>query len=586
MNAATDRRLRRLALVAAPIMLLLSVSYAIAGGIALGRIISIAVPVGSFIATGLLAWELRPANRMGRLMVAAGACYALALIRGLPWPELAPIGLVGGTAADVLLGYLILAFPSGQLRTPVSRWLIGLIGLVLIAQRTLTLAALDPATIGLDYENPYRVIQDPSAAATIFMVQAVIDLLIVLAYMGLVVVRWLRASAAARRALSPVAIAAVVLLLAMITSTISSVSDLPFELKVWFSRSQDFARATIPVGFLVGLLRIRVRRGAVADLVLELGRTPTPAGLRDALAKALGDPTLDVAYWSPAVDGYIDSEGSPVAIPAEESGRGVALLARGGEPLAAILHDPALLDDPGLVASVASALRLAVENERLQAEVVAQLDEVRASRTRIVEAGDAERKRVERDLHDGAQQRLVSLAIALRLARSKLGGAEDAGVRLSLEQASEDARAALSELRELARGIHPQILTSAGLGAAVESLADHSPVDVSVEVDRGRYPPAVEQTAYYVVSEALANIAKYAHATHAAVRTDWNAGALTVEVADDGVGGADPDAGTGLRGLADRLAAIDGTIEITSSARGGTRILARIPTAAPMPLPG
>lgn len=586
LNIATDRRLRRLALVAATIVLVLSVSYAIAGGIALGRIISIAVPVASFIATGLLAWELRPANRMGRLMVATGAFYALALIRGLPWPALAPIGLVGGTAADVLLGYLILAFPSGQLRTPVSRWLIGLIGLVLIAQRTLTLAALDPATIGLAYENPYHVIQDPSAAATIFTVQAFIDLLVVLAYMGLVVVRWLRASAAARRALSPVAIAAVVLLLAMITSTLSSVSDLPFDLKVWFSRSQDFARAAIPVGFLVGLLRVRVRRGAVADLVLELGRMPTPAGLRAALAKALGDPTLDVAYWSPAVDAYVDSNRAPVVMPTAESGRAVALLARGGEPHAAILHDPALLEDPGLMASVASAMRLAVENERLQAEVVAQLDEVRASRTRIVEAGDAERKRVERDLHDGAQQRLVSLALALRLASSKLDGAEDAGVRLSLGQASDDARAALSELRELARGIHPQILTSAGLAAAVESLADHSPIDVSVAVDGARYPPAVERTAYYVVSEALANVAKYAHATHAAVRTDWGGGALTVEIADDGVGGADPDAGTGLRGLADRLAAIDGTMEVISPRRGGTRILARIPTPTPMPSPG
>ena len=581
-----DRRLRRLALVAAPVILLLTVSYAIAGGVAFWRIVSIAVPVASFVATGLLAWELRPTNPMGRLMVATGMCYALALIRGLPWPELAPVGIIGGTAADVLLGYLILAFPSGRLRTRIGPRLVALTALVLIVQRSLTLAALDPATIGLAYENPYRVIQDPGAAATIFTVQAVVDLLVVLAYMGFVVVRWLRASAAARRALSPVAIPAVVLLLAMITSTVFSVTDVPFELKVLLSRTQDFARAAIPVGFLVGLLRVRVGRGAVADLVVELGRMPTPRGLRDALARALGDPTLAVAYWSPAVDGYVDSEGSPVEIPTEGSGRGVALLARGGEPLAAILHDPALLEDPGLVASVASAMRLAVENERLQAEVVAQLDEVRASRTRIVEAGDAERKRVERDLHDGAQQRLVSLALALRLARSKLGGAEDAAVRVSLDQAAEDARAALSELRELARGIHPQILTSAGLGAAVESLADHSPVDVSVDVDGSRYPPAVEQTAYYVVSEALANIAKYAHASHAAVRTGWNGGALTVEVADDGVGGADPDAGTGLRGLADRLAAIDGTLEITSQPSGGTRILARIPTVAPVPLPG
>ena len=228
---------------------------------------------------------------------------------------------------------------------------------------------------------------------------------------------------------------------------------------------------------------------------------------------------------------------------------------------------------------------LAAENARLQAEIEVQLDEVRASRTRIVAAGDAERKRLERDLHDGAQQRLVSLTLALRLARAKLGDDLDPSAALSLDQASDDARAALSELRQLARGIHPQILTEAGLGPAIETLANRSPFDVSVEIRADRFSAAIEGAAYFTVSEALANIAKYAKATSATVRAELRDGHLTVEIVDDGVGGADPALGSGLRGLADRLAAVSGTLEIVSPIGGGTRLVARIPNAARISVP-
>ena len=248
---------------------------------------------------------------------------------------------------------------------------------------------------------------------------------------------------------------------------------------------------------------------------------------------------------------------------------------------AAIVHDPALLDDPGLVAAVTSALRLAVENERLQGEVEAQLDEVRASRVRLVEASDAERQRIERDLHDGAQQRLVALTLALRLARTRAGEDIDPELAASLDEASTEARAALAELRELAHGIHPQILTGSGLGPAIESLAARAPIGVSVEVEPGRFPSAIEGAVYFAVSEALANVAKYAEAGHALVRSGWSAGTLTVEISDDGIGGADVGRGSGLRGLADRLAALDGSLEVVSPRGGGTRILGRIPTVAP-----
>ena len=229
--------------------------------------------------------------------------------------------------------------------------------------------------------------------------------------------------------------------------------------------------------------------------------------------------------------------------------------------------------------------RLTDANARLRAEVELQLEEVRASRTRIVEAGDLERRRVERDLHDGAQQRLVSLSLELRVARSRLGEGADPEVGHSLDRAAEEAQAALVELRDLALGIHPLILTESGLREAVESLADRTPVDVSVEVGSERYSSAVEGAAYFVISEALANVTKYANATKARVCVRRLADHMTIEVEDDGIGGAEPRSGSGLRGLADRLAALDGTITVVSPLGNGTKVSAVIPTIQPTPLP-
>ncbi len=230
--------------------------------------------------------------------------------------------------------------------------------------------------------------------------------------------------------------------------------------------------------------------------------------------------------------------------------------------------------------------RLAVANAELQAQVAAQLEEVRRSRERIVTAGDDERRRLERDIHDGAQQRLVALTLALRLARTKLGHQADPLVVASLEQASNEAKAALTDLRELARGIHPQVLTQAGLAAAVETLADRSPISVSVAMSGDRYPPAVEAAGYFVVSEALANAAKYSEASRVSVTSEVHDGRLRIEVADDGVGGAAQSDGTGLRGLSDRVAALGGTLAVVSPRGGGTRISAELPAGQPAEITG
>jgi signal transduction histidine kinase len=259
----------------------------------------------------------------------------------------------------------------------------------------------------------------------------------------------------------------------------------------------------------------------------------------------------------------------------------VAVLERYWFPLITIYPVATALLGVLLVARL-RARRLTATNARLQSQVEAQLEEVRASRARIVEAADRERQRVERDLHDGAQQRLVSLSLELEVARRALGDLGDVVVRRSLDRAADEATAALAELRDLALGIHPLILTEAGLGPAVESLADRTRVPVSVDVGDERYSPAVEGAAYFLISEALANITKYAKATRAVVRVRALADRLTIEVEDDGVGGADPGSGTGLRGLADRLAALDGTLTIVSPSGGGTRISAIIPAIRPI----
>lgn len=230
--------------------------------------------------------------------------------------------------------------------------------------------------------------------------------------------------------------------------------------------------------------------------------------------------------------------------------------------------------------------RLALANAELQQQVADQLEEVRRSRARIVAAGDEERRRLERDIHDGAQQRLVALTLSLRLARSKLGPTGDPAVAEGLERASAEAKAALAELRELARGIHPQVLTQAGLAAAVQSLADRSPVPVTIEIDAERYAAPAEAAGYFVVSEALANVAKYAQATRASVRAERRNGELQIEIVDDGIGGADPEVGSGLRGLGDRLAAVGGRLSVESEPGQGTRLWAVIPIDPPAGIEG
>ena len=301
-----------------------------------------------------------------------------------------------------------------------------------------------------------------------------------------------------------------------------------------------------------------------------------PGGpVRELLAESLGDRSVSVAYWLPDRERFVDESGRPVELPAPGSGRTWTAVERDGRRVAAIVHDAALDTTPQLVEAAAAASSLAIDNERLKADLAARVEELRGSRKRIIEAGDAARRRIERDLHDGAQQQLVSLALELRMLRTKVKGTE---AEAQVDALSERLAAALADLRELARGIHPAILTDRGLAPAIAALADRAtiPIDTDVRVDR-RLDPAVEAAAYFLVAEALTNVSRYAHATSARVDVAREGEEIVVLVADDGVGGVDLDAGSGLRGLQDRLATVGGTLSIDSPPGAGTRLRARIP---------
>jgi signal transduction histidine kinase len=397
-----------------------------------------------------------------------------------------------------------------------------------------------------------------------------------------VAARWRNSSRPGRQMRTPALYGAVVLTAAVTyeyvvgwNAEIPRIAGLPVVYVAWW------ARAAVAVALAVGLIRLRRTRSAVVDLVAELGHDAPPARLGDALGRALGDAGLTLLPWSVAAGSYVDDGGRPVDLSVDPPQRAVTRIERRGEPVAAIVHDVALLEDPGLVNAVVAAVRLTIDNEQLQAELETQLAEVAASRTRIVAAGDAERRRIERDLHDGAQQRLVTIALALRLAEARVGGSETTPeVRALLAQTVSDLQEAIDELRDLARGIHPAILDS-GLHAALVSLADRSPLPVRLDVRLDREPPsAVTHTAFFAVAEALTNIAKHANAHNVTVRAIASNGAIQIEVTDDGDGGADSDDGTGLRGISDRVAAVGGTMRLHSPPGAGTRFEVELPCAS------
>jgi signal transduction histidine kinase len=554
----------------------------------------------TFAIVGFAVWWRRPRNVTGPIMVLIAVTAMAPILEWLPVPPLVTLGQITWGVPPILIGALLLLYPSGQTHGRAElAWLVGAGGLLVLG---LVHAFFTP--IGKwscpDCHSWIVLGYSETISNDIWLVKTHLLALWGMALVALLVRRWLRASSPTRRLMTPLWIAGVANAVFTLADVIVHTSGFTPNVFSTFPNILGALKLQIPTVvlsvlpwaglaalFLIplalgwGQVRLRWGQVAVSDLAVELSRATGRQPLVQSLRRALGDPSLDLALWSRPAHQYVTPDGMPVVLPEEAPERAITSLEGEDGPLAAIIHDPAVREQRQLIDGVAAVALMAIENERLHAEVKAQLEEVRASRQRIVSAADEERRRVERNLHDGAQQRLVSLSLALGMAQAKAASASPE-VAATLSDAEMELKQAIRELRELARGIHPAILTEAGLGPALESLAEHAPMPVATDTAQlnGRLPPVVEATAYYVVAEALTNVAKHSNATEARVLARIFGDRLLLEIVDNGSGGADPSGGTGLTGLIDRAAALDGELRIESPRGGPTRIRAELPCAS------
>jgi PAS domain S-box-containing protein len=637
----------------------------------------------SFLGCGIVALSRESDAHFGLLMSAVGLTWFLAALSESNNPWVYSVGSVVWAIPLAFFIHALLVFPRGYLETRlVYATVATTYVLLLIGPLLFTFFGENDCS---DCPENQLFLTDSKVGAGIVGVTFIVaGVSVCFSTFWILLRRWRAASPPLRRVLGPVFITSgvaigIFLLAAFVGAVSTSLSNALFWVLL-------FAVASVPLAFLWGLLRTRLARSSVANLVLELGQARDGLSTREALRTALGDPSLQLAYWLPDRRRWVGPTGFDFDLEEEGTGRRrTTLVEHDDEVVAALVHDPSA--DPELAEAVGAAASLALAREQsiqtvrqsegryrallnaipdlmfrmtrdgtyldfkgeaadlasppeeliganvrdvlpvdvaerllegishaidtgelttgnyelvlngvprtFEARIVRdedeavlivrditerkqQEDELRQSRVRIVRAGDEARRKLERNLHDGAQQRLVSLSLALRLAHARLKDDPEEAERL-LNGASEELAQALEELRELARGIHPAVLSERGLSAALEALAGRATLPVEFSAPSDRLPPAVEAAAYYVISEALANIGKYAQASSVEVNVSRLNGRAIVEVADDGVGGADPNRGTGLRGLADRVEALDGFLRVESEPGVGTRIRAEIP---------
>jgi signal transduction histidine kinase len=538
----------------------------------------------SFMGTGVFAWWRRPLNRFGLLMTGVGIAWFLS---GLTESNNSTVFTIGSYVEPlylVIVIQMVLSFPTGRLETFAQRVTIAAGYLVVLAVRLpffLLGGDISGDLKGPRPDNVFALVDAPDLADVFDYTATFLAVVILVSTLVLLVRKRQAATPPQRRALAPMLWTGLALVSLLGIAFLIDVLGLPGKIGDVASLLALVAFAILPFAFLAGLVRSRYSRaGAVGELIERLNNPEADRSLGLALADALGDRSLKLVYWRPSAGHYVTYDGRPVELPEAGSGRAVTEVEREGIRVGAIIHDASLADEPGLVRAVAASAALALENERLEAELRARLDELQTSRSRLVEVSMFERRRLERDLHDGAQQRLVALSLQLGLAKRRLEEGQDVAAGAMLDAARDELARALEELRELARGIHPAVLTDRGLEPALEALAERAPLPVSLDqMPAERLPAPVEAAAYFVVAEALTNVVKYAGASTAAVRIRRNGSYAVVEVRDDGVGGADPTVGTGLRGLADRLAALDGRLEVHSPPGEGTTVRAEVPCA-------
>lgn len=521
------------------------------------------LPAGaSFVGSGLALWAQRPHNRTGALLVIVGLTF---LGEQLRWgTESTPLVSIGTWVSPLYLAFFtwaLLAFPGGRLDTTLAR------GIVMATFVDLTIVYHATQVFGSSELAVEAARWALAVAAFLFSAASL-----------LLIHRWSLGSTPWRRAVAPVLWPGVATLMALAYYDVTGFLTEPGTASIWIFR---VTFVLIPFAFLAVLLRGRLARASIAELVVDLGKAHTPDERRDAIARTLGDPSVTIAYWLRDENRYVDLAGHDVDLPNSDD-RAATQVVRQGRRVAAISHDRALSEEPELLSAVAAAAAMALENEQLHADLRARLEDLKSSRARIVEAADTERKRIERDLHDGTQQRLTSAIMSLGMAEATLT-AEQLVAKSWLAQTRNTLAIALDELRDLSQGIHPSVLTSSGLRPALEDLVYVTPLPVTLiirpdDLDR-RLPVAIEQGAYFVVAEALTNVTKHAAASGVIVTLCRQESRVSVSIRDDGNGCADPDKGTGLRGLADRIHALGGTFSINTDPNAGTEVRAEIPCA-------
>lgn len=523
-----------------------------AGGLTLEVVLAVAV-LWSFVASGLIAWVRGPEVRLGRLLVCAGFVMLVGpLLEFSSSSLLFTLGVWLATAWVIVFVLFLLSFPGGRLRSRTDWLLLAPFILALLPLQILWFLFWDPGEPG----NAFLVWDNASVADAVDWTQRAILALGALIVTGVLARRWLLASSALRRSLTPIFAGGIATVLASATVLLDSVGNHTAVL-LWVL---DATLIAVALAVLADMMRARLAHSAVGELVVELSANTAPTNLRDALARALHDPSLRVAFWLPEFEMYADRSGRRFEL-RPEAGRATTVVEHGNRPVAALLHDASLQKEKALLDAVVAAAGIALENARLESELRARVEELRRSRSRIVEVAQSERRRLERDLHDGAQQRLVTLSVQLGGLAQRL--TEDPAAMEALATARGALDESMRELRELARGIHPALITERGLAVALDGLASRASIPVEIKVDLdGRLPEVVELAAYYFVSESLTNAAKHARASSVSVKVTQDEAVVVVEVVDDGIGGADADGGSGLRGLQDRVEALGGRVRI------------------------
>jgi len=558
-----------------------------AGFAAAGRALMVGLPIG----VGLYAWHGRPEDRFGPLLAALGVGSFLTTLAESGNGLLYSTGRVSGWLVELGFVYLILSFPSGRLPDRVDRRLVGAAAVLVAVLYLPTALIADSYPVPSPYTgceagcpaNSFFVLgSEPAFVDSLFLpAREALTALLFLAITLRLVLRFRGSTRLMQHTLEPVLTVAVARFALLAVAVIVRRTGTDSAVLVGLAWTIAIALPAMALAFLLGLVRRRLYAGsALQDLGLRVRADVAPSDLRVALSEALGDPSLHVVYWADEGGGHwVDERGRAVVPPEPHSRRYLTEVRDRRRRVAAIVHDAALAEEREFLDAVASYALIALRNQRLTAKVESSVLEVQQSRARILASADRERRRIERDLHDGAQQRLVALRIQLELVEEQIEVDPKGGMR-KLHVLGDEVGETLEEIRALARGVYPALLEERGLGEALRAAALRAPMSVSVEPDGlGRYPQDVESAVYFCCLEAMQNSSKHARGAHAisiSLRQDY---ALRFQVRDDG-GGFDAAAapGAGLTNMRDRLTAVGGELSIRSS-EGGTVVTGSVPLA-------